>query len=176
MVLPTFVRQAVAGEPITVHGDGSQTRCICDVSDTVRALMGLLDHPAAVGEVVNVGSDAEVSIGALAEIVKESCGSNSPVVQVPYRAAYGCGFEEVPRRVPDLVKLRSLLAFRPETTLEQSVGRVVDYHVETSGDSQRGARSRSLVSIRQSHQARSSVLLDNMFSKSSPGESRMTGL
>jgi UDP-glucose 4-epimerase len=126
MVLPTFVRQALAGEPITVHGDGSQTRCFCDVADTVRALLGLLDHPVAVGEVVNVGSDAEVSIGALAELVKAACGSESPIVQVPHRAVYRTGFQDIPRRVPDLSKLRALLAFRAQIPLAQTVRRVIE--------------------------------------------------
>src|SRR5579871_1291294 len=101
MVIPTFVRQALSGRPITVHGDGSQTRCFCDVSDVIDAVMKLMDHPGAVGQVFNVGSTEEVSIAELAEVVKVAAGSDSEIVQIPYSEAYEDGFEDMPRRVPD---------------------------------------------------------------------------
>jgi UDP-glucose 4-epimerase len=126
MVLPTFVRQALAGEPITVHGDGMQTRCFCDVSDVVAALVALLDHPGAVGEVFNVGSDYEIAIGELAETVKVLADSRSDLVLVPYSEAHGAGFEDVFRRAPDLGKLRRLIGHRPAVSLEQIVLRVLE--------------------------------------------------
>ena len=127
MVLPTFVRQALAGEPLTVFGDGSQTRSFADVSDVVRALAGLLDEPRAVGDVFNVGNPEEISIRALAELVKEVTGSRSEVVTVPYERAYAAGFEDMPRRLPDISKIRGLTGWRPTLTLRDVLGRVVAY-------------------------------------------------
>jgi UDP-glucose 4-epimerase len=128
MVLPTFVGQALAGRPITVHGDGSQTRCFCDVADVVGAVLRLMDHPDAVGGVFNVGSDEEVSIAGLAALVKDVAGSASEVVHVPYREAFRDGFEDIRRRVPDLTKVRDLIGYRPTRTLAQIVRRVVNAH------------------------------------------------
>lgn len=127
MVLPTFVRQALAGEPLTVFGDGSQTRSFADVSDVVRALAGLLDEPRAVGDVFNVGNPEEISIRALAELVKEVTGSRSEVVTVPYERAYAAGFEDMPRRLPDISKIRGLTGWRPTLTLRDVLDRVVSY-------------------------------------------------
>src|SRR5262249_53859083 len=104
MVVPRFVRQALDGQPITVHGDGSQSRCFTDVEDTVRATVSLAASPAAVGEVFNVGSGQEVTIGELAERVKGLTGSRSPIVRVPYDQAYQPGFEDLRRRVPSITK------------------------------------------------------------------------
>jgi UDP-glucose 4-epimerase len=118
MVIPRLVRQAVWGEPITVFGDGAQTRCFCHVRDVVPALMGLLDVPAAVGDVFNVGSQQEVSIQALAERVRELAGSDSKVAVVPYEEAYGSGFDDMRRRVPDTTKLRRLIDWSPTYTLD----------------------------------------------------------
>ena len=125
MVLPTFVDQALAGEPLTVHGDGTQTRCFAHVHDVVAALSGLLHDDRAAGRVLNVGSDREVSIGALAEMVRELTGSASAVVHVPYRRAYEGGLEDLPRRVPDLRRLRSVIGERPWQPLRTIVGDVV---------------------------------------------------
>ena len=127
MVLPTFVRQALADEPLTVFGDGSQTRSFVDVGDVVRALAGLLEHPRAVGEVFNVGNPEETSIHALAELVKEISGSASAIVTVPYDEAYESGFEDMPRRVPDITKIRTLIGWNPTLTLPEIVERVVGY-------------------------------------------------
>jgi len=102
MVIPNFVRQALAGQPITVHGDGSQTRSFCHVRDVVGALLRLMDEPRAVGEVFNVGNSQEISIMALAERVRALTASGSPIVTIPYDQAYESGFEDMPRRVPDL--------------------------------------------------------------------------
>ena len=127
MVVPTFIKQALTGRPITIHGDGTQSRCFADVSDVVGALVGLMDHPGAVGEVFNVGSSEEVSIQTLAERVKELTASKSEIVYIPYERAYGEGFEDMPRRVPELAKIRSLLGYRPRKRLEEILLRVIDY-------------------------------------------------
>jgi UDP-glucose 4-epimerase len=127
MVVPTFIKQALTGRPITIHGDGSQTRCFGDVSDVIRALMALMDDPAAVGEVFNIGSHEEVTIRALAERVKALTGSDSELVFVPYEQAYGEGFEDMPRRVPDITKIGKLIGFRPTRSLDQILQGVIDY-------------------------------------------------
>ena len=127
MVVPTFIKQALTGRPITIHGDGTQSRCFTDVSDVVGALVGLMDHPGAVGGVFNVGSSEEVSIQTLAERVKELTASKSEIVYIPYERAYGEGFEDMPRRVPDLAKVQSLLGYRPRKSLEEILSRVIDF-------------------------------------------------
>src|SRR5204862_7775117 len=113
MVIPTFVKQALSLRPITVYGDGNQTRCFGFVGDVVGALIKLMDHPNAVGQVFNIGSNEEVTIAELAEIVKTSTGSQSDIVLVPYSEAYEAGFEDMPRRVPDITKIHNLVGFRP---------------------------------------------------------------
>lgn len=131
MVVPTFVRQALAGEPLTVFGDGSQTRSFADVSDVVRALASLLDEPRAVGDVFNVGNPEEISIRGLAERVREVTGSRSEIVTVPYERAYEAGFEDMPRRVPDISKLQALTGWRPTLTLRDILERVVAHMRDT---------------------------------------------
>ena len=125
MVIPRFVQAGLAGAPICVYGDGSQSRCFAYVKDVVRILAGLAELPAAVGEIVNVGTDAEISIAALAQQVKTQTGSASEIVFVPYNVAYGHDFEDMQRRVPDLVKLDRLLADRPRTGLDQILSAVI---------------------------------------------------
>lgn len=127
MVLPTFVRQALTGEALTVHHDGEQRRCFSYVGDIVESLVRLAQTPEAVGEIVNVGNDRETSINELAEVVKQVTGSPSPIRHISYDEAYGDGFEDMPRRVPCLDKLESLVRYRPATPLETIVRRVVDY-------------------------------------------------
>jgi UDP-glucose 4-epimerase len=127
MVVPTFVKQALTGRPITIHGDGRQSRCFCHVEDVVRALMALVDHPGAVGEVFNIGSDEEVTIRGLAERVKALTGSESEIVAIPYEQAYGEGFEDMPRRVPDLGKLGRLIGYRPTRSLDQILESVIAF-------------------------------------------------
>jgi UDP-glucose 4-epimerase len=127
MVVPTFIKQALTGRPITIHGDGSQSRCFTDVSDVVGALVGLIDHPGAVGEVFNVGSSQEVTISALAQRVKELVGSESEIVRIPYEQAYGEGFEDMPRRVPDIRKIEALIGYRPRKSLDEILTGVIDY-------------------------------------------------
>jgi UDP-glucose 4-epimerase len=127
MVLPTFVRQALDGESITVFGSGKQSRCFCDVRDCVEAVYRLVLTERAVGQVVNVGNDEEVTIEALAHLVRERTGSSSEIRYVPYDQAYEPGFEDMFRRVPSLEKLQDLTGFRPRTSLVEIVDRVVEY-------------------------------------------------
>ncbi len=124
MVLPRFVRQALSGEPLTVYGDGTQSRCFCDVSDVVRALVLLGKNEGAIGRVFNVGSEEPITMRHLAERVREQLGSRSPVVLVPYDEAYRPGFEDMPSRLPDVSRIRALIGFEPRTTLAQSIERI----------------------------------------------------
>jgi len=125
MVMPNFVTQALDGAPITVFGTGQQSRCFCDVRDAVESIVRLISTDRAVGEVVNIGSDHEVTIEGLARLVKEKTGSSSPISYTPYDQAYEPGFEDMQRRVPALEKLEDLTGFRPKTTLPEIIDRVV---------------------------------------------------
>ncbi len=127
MVVPTFVKQALTGRPITIYGDGSQSRCFTDVTDVAGALMKLMDHPGAVGEVFNIGSSEEVTIRGLAERVRSLAGSQSDIVCVPYEQAYGEGFEDMPRRVPDISKIGALIGYRPTRSLDQILESVIAF-------------------------------------------------
>jgi UDP-glucose 4-epimerase len=126
MVLPTFVRQGLGGHDITVYGSGAQQRCFADVGDVVEALVRLVDVPEAYGKVFNIGSDEEISINDLAHLVQRKTGGVSRIVHVPYDEAYDLGFEDLQRRVPDVGKLEAAIGFRPRTTIETIVERVVD--------------------------------------------------
>jgi UDP-glucose 4-epimerase len=128
MVLPNFVAQALDGAPITVYGNGQQSRCFCDVRDAVEALLRLISTDKAVGEVVNIGNNFEVTIEALAKLVKEQTGSSSPIRYIPYDQAYEPGFEDMFRRVPCLDKLDRLTGFRPTIALPEIIDRVAAYH------------------------------------------------
>jgi len=125
MVMPNFVSQALDGAPITVYGTGQQSRCFCDVRDAVEAILRLVSTTRAVGQVVNIGSDQEISMEGLARLVKERTGSSSPITYIPYDEAYEPGFEDMHRRVPALEKLQDLTGFRPRATLPEIVDRVV---------------------------------------------------
>ncbi len=127
MVLPTFVRQAMAGEPITVFGDGTQSRSFTYVGDVVDALVKLLDEPKAVGQVLNIGNPQEVSIRELAERVRGLANSSSSIVTIPYDEAYEAGFEDMPRRVPDISRIRSLIGFEPRVPLDDIIRHVIEY-------------------------------------------------
>jgi UDP-glucose 4-epimerase len=127
MVIPTFVKQALAGRPITVYGDGKQSRCFGYVGDVVGALTKLMDHKDAVGEVFNVGSNEEITILQLAERVKKLTRSESEIVFVPYDEAYEEGFEDMPRRIPDIAKVSALVGFRPTMSLDGILQSVIDY-------------------------------------------------
>jgi UDP-glucose 4-epimerase len=128
MVIPTFVKQALAGRPITVYGDGKQTRCFGYVGDVVGALIKLMDTDQSVGQVFNIGSTEEISIRDLAEKVKQLTHSDSEVVFVPYDEAYEEGFEDMPRRVPDTTKINKLVGFKPEMTLDGILETVISFH------------------------------------------------
>jgi UDP-glucose 4-epimerase len=124
MVLPNFVKSALDNTAISIYGTGKQSRCFCDVRDTVEGLIRLMDTDRAIGEVVNVGNTEEISIEALAQKVKQRTGSSSPIEYVPYDQAYEPGFEDMMRRVPSVEKLQSLTGFRPATPLNEIIDRV----------------------------------------------------
>ncbi|HEY7784300.1 MAG TPA: GDP-mannose 4,6-dehydratase [Pyrinomonadaceae bacterium] len=127
MVIPTFVKQALSGRPITVYGDGNQTRCFGYVGDVVEALVKLMDHEDTVGQVFNLGSDEEISILDLGKKIKQLTDSESEIVFLPYDEAYEEGFEDMPRRVPDTSKARALIDFRPKMNLDGILRTVIDY-------------------------------------------------
>jgi len=127
MVLPTFVRQALADQPITVFGDGTQSRSFTYVADVVDALIRLAGEPRAVGEVFNIGNTEEVSIQALAERVRALTGSRSPIQLIPYDEAYEAGFEDMPRRVPDISKIGALIGYQPRLSLDEIIRTVIEY-------------------------------------------------
>jgi UDP-glucose 4-epimerase len=127
MVLPRFVQQAVSGEPITVYGDGTQSRSFTFVGDVVDALVALADEPQAVGQVFNIGNTEEITIRALAERVRDIAGSTSSIVTVPYEEAYEAGFEDMPRRVPDISRIHALVGFQPRVPLDEIIHRVIAF-------------------------------------------------
>jgi UDP-glucose 4-epimerase len=126
MVIPNFVRQALDGQPITVFGDGTQSRSFTHVADVVGALMKLMTEPLAIGQVINIGNVEEVTILRLAERIRELCRSTSPIDFVPYDEAYESGFEDMPRRVPDLSKVTQMIAYRPQRSLDDILLDVIE--------------------------------------------------
>ena len=126
MVVPNFVRQALAGQPITVFGDGNQSRSFTYVGDVVRAMVALINEPRAIGQVFNIGNGHEISIGDLAARIKQMTGSQSPIVRIPYDQAYEEGFEDMPRRVPDIAKIRALVGYEPTVELDEILARVIE--------------------------------------------------
>lgn len=127
MVIPTFVEQALSGEPIRVFGDGEQTRCFTYVGDAVRAAADLMDTPEAEGEIFNVGSEEEISINELAERVRALVGSSSEIVHVPYEEVYGEGFEDMRRRTPDISKLQAAIGYTPTYSMDDILLAVISY-------------------------------------------------
>jgi UDP-glucose 4-epimerase len=127
MVLPTFVRQALAGQPITVFGDGTQSRSFTYVGDVVDALVRLVGEPRAIGEVFNIGNMGEVTISDLAERVRNMAGSSSPIQYIPYDQAYEAGFEDMPRRVPDITKIREFVGYEPKVKLDEIIRTVIEH-------------------------------------------------
>lgn len=125
MVIPRFVEQALAGEEVTVFGDGTQSRCFCHVDDAVEGLLRLLDDPVSVGEVFNLGSAEEVTVSDLARLVIELCGSKSEMRLIPYEDVYMAGFEDMARRVPDLTKIQEKVGWTPTRTLKDIVAGVI---------------------------------------------------
>jgi UDP-glucose 4-epimerase len=127
MVVPNFVRQAMAGKPVAVFGDGKQSRCFCHVGDVVQALLKLVSHPRAVGEVFNIGSTEEITIEALAKLVKQRVKSNSEIRYIPYDQAYEEGFEDMLRRVPSVEKIWKCIGWRASTPLDATIDSIVQY-------------------------------------------------
>ncbi len=127
MVVPRFVSQALKGDPISVYGDGQQSRCFCDVSDAARAIIELADCPKAVGEVFNIGSTTEITILELARRIQELTGSKSEIVFVPYEKAYEKGFDDMRRRVPDISKISHVIGWTPRLSLDESLERIIAY-------------------------------------------------
>ena len=128
MVVPRFVQSALLGEPLTIYGDGTQTRCFTYVGDVIDALIALAEDDRAVGEVFNVGSSEEVSIGELAERVIKLTGSTSEIRYISYEEAYGEGFEDMMRRVPDITKIQKLTGWTPRVNLDDLLATVIDYY------------------------------------------------
>ena len=128
MVIPTFVQQALTGQDLTIFGDGSQTRCFTHVSDVIGALIAIAEHPNAVGEVYNIGSNHEITILDLAKKIREMVGSESEIVFVPYDEAYEEGFEDMLRRVPDISKISALTGYNPRIGLDGILESVIEYH------------------------------------------------
>lgn len=133
MVVPRFVAQALQGDPITVYGDGNQQRCFGHVHDAVEGVVGLMDSDASVGQVFNVGSEEEISIHELALKVREMTGSSSDIAFIPYDSAYEEGFEDMPRRIPDLTKVKGAIGYSPKRDLKQIIRDVVAYQKTTGG-------------------------------------------
>jgi UDP-glucose 4-epimerase len=127
MVVPRFVQQALRGEPLTVYGDGQQTRCFTEVSDAITAMQRLMETPAAMGETFNIGNSREITIEKLAQTVIEMTCSKAEIRYVPYEVAFEAGFEDMQRRVPDVSKLRAATGFAPEIPLEQALGSIIRY-------------------------------------------------
>jgi UDP-glucose 4-epimerase len=127
MVIPNFVRQALAGEPITVFGDGKQSRSFTHVADVVGALLKLISEPKAIGQVVNIGNTQEITIEDLAKRVRDLSRSASLIKYVPYDEAYESGFEDMPRRVPDLSRVEGLIGYKPIHTLDDILTQVIEY-------------------------------------------------
>jgi UDP-glucose 4-epimerase len=132
MVVPNFVRQALAGQPLTVFGDGTQSRCFCHVHDVVRALADVMERDDVFGEVFNIGTEAEITIRGLAARVRDVVGSDSPIRRIPYEEAYEQGFEDMQRRVPDIGKVRQVLGWEPTKSLDDIILDVRDHQLESS--------------------------------------------
>ena len=131
MVLPNFVRYALSGEPIIVHGDGAQTRSFTWVGDVVSALIGLVETPNTCGEVFNIGNPTEIAIRDLASKVKLKTGSQSPIEFVPYNQVFDAGFEDMRRRVPDITKIGKFIGYRPTVHLDEIIDHVIDFYAAT---------------------------------------------
>ncbi|XOB41346.1 MAG: GDP-mannose 4,6-dehydratase [Candidatus Nealsonbacteria bacterium] len=127
MVVPTFIKQVLKGEPITVYGDGEQTRSFADVEDIVNALVKLMTVKKAEGQVINLGADREISINNLAKKVKELTNSSSKITHIPYTQAYPDGFEDLRRRVPDISNIRKMIGYEPKFSLEETIKKIIKY-------------------------------------------------
>jgi len=155
MVIPTFVQQALAGEAITVFGDGTQSRSFTHVADVVDAVMKLVEEPRAIGQVVNIGSTQETTIGALARRIRELSGSASTIKFIPYDEAYELGFEDMPRRVPDLSRIKSLIGYEPIHSLDDVLNDVIGYfrRTEAARILGRAEQTNEIAELRSDHAA-----------------------
>ena len=127
MVIPRFIKQALSDQPVTVYGDGLQTRSFCYVGDAVRSIIQLVEEPKATGEVFNIGSEESITIENLAKKVIKKTGSNSKIVYIPYEEAYDTGFEDMRHRVPDISKIRDLIGYKPDYNLDAILEKVIEY-------------------------------------------------
>ena len=134
MVVPRFIERALAGEPLPVYGEGVQTRCFTYVDDVIRAIIALAECPAAVGQIVNIGSDEEISITDLARKIIKLANSSSKIEYIPYKEAYGEGFEDMMRRVPDISKIYLLLGWKPKVGLDETLTKMIEYFREKRGE------------------------------------------
>jgi len=128
MVVPRFIEQALSGEPITIYGDGNQTRSFAYVSDVVNGMVSLASHPGAVGEIFNLGGEEKITISDLAKKIKRLTKSNSGIVYLPYEEVYGEGFEDMRHRIPDTTKLRNLIGYTPRVGLDDALKKTIEYH------------------------------------------------
>jgi len=128
MVVPRFIEQALSGEPITIYGDGNQTRSFAYVSDVADGMVNLANHPGAVGEIFNLGGDEEITISDLARKIKKLTRSNSEIVYLPYEKVYGEGFEDMRHRIPDTTKVRNLISYMPKVGLDDALKKTIEYH------------------------------------------------
>ncbi len=131
MVIPRFVKQALSNEPVTIYGDGKQTRSFCYIEDTVRAIISLVEEPKAIGEIFNIGSETATTIEDLARKVIKLTGSNSDIIYIPYEEAYEKGFEDMRHRVPDTGKIHSLIGYKPHYNLDMILEKVIEYFRKT---------------------------------------------
>jgi UDP-glucose 4-epimerase len=130
MVVPTFVKQALLKHPITIYGDGNQTRSFTFVGDVVRGVVDLANHPKAIGDIFNIGHGEEISIADLAKMIKNMTGSSSEIVYIPYDKAYEEGFEDMPRRAPDISKINKLTGYKPTLGIREILEKVIEYFRE----------------------------------------------
>lgn len=128
MVVPRFIEQAISGKPITIYGDGNQTRSFAYISDVVNGMISLASHPGAVGEIFNMGGEQEITISDLAKKVKRLTKSNSEIVYLPYEEVYGEGFEDMRHRIPDTTKLRNLISYVSRVGLDDALKKTIEYH------------------------------------------------
>jgi len=127
MVVPTFVKQALDGKPITIFGDGEQSRCFADIEDVIRALVDLMSHTEAQGQIFNLGSEEEISIKELAHKIKTLTQSESETTFIPYAEAYGTGFEDMAHRKPDISKIKECIGYQPKNSLEASLKKIIEH-------------------------------------------------
>jgi UDP-glucose 4-epimerase len=129
MVLPSFVQKAIIGKPIIIYGDGNQSRSFIHVEDAVNALMQLMELSDSAGQIFNVGTDKEITIKDLAYLVREMAQSSSDIEYISYERAYGLGFEDMQRRMPDISRIRELIGFSPKNDLRDIIQSVINYYM-----------------------------------------------